>query len=220
MRKKWTKEEILIVKENFSSKNREWFNINLPLRTYNSIRMQAYKMGLSFDNFKWSDEKIKILKNRYELEGCSDSLAKDIGFTKRAIVHKASRLNIKYKFFKKSGKNNKCYLGYELISGTFWHQIRKSASQRNILFSISIEDAWNQFIKQNKKCSLTGESLFFPINSHKRNSGNISLDRIDAYKPYIKENIQWILKPLNRIKQNLNNEDFIYYCKLVADYNK
>lgn len=57
------------------------------------------------------------------------------------------------------GKYNKTWTGFEDISGKYWKSIKHGAKMRNLEFSITIENAWNKFIKQNQKCALTGVVL-------------------------------------------------------------
>ena len=75
-------------------------------------------------------------------------------------------------------------------------------------------------IQQNYKCSLSGVDLFFHKKGRKnRSTGTISLDRIDSSKGYIKGNVQWVHKTINKIKLKLSNSEFKYWCKLVAENN-
>lgn len=43
-----------------------------------------------------------------------------------------------------------------------------------------------------------------------------TIDRIDSAKGYVKGNIQWIDKDINRIKLNLTDTEFIEWCKIVT----
>jgi hypothetical protein len=45
-----------------------------------------------------------------------------------------------------------------------------------------------------------------------------SLDRIDSTKGYIKGNIQWVHKDVNKMKWNWNQSNFINWCKLITNY--
>lgn len=47
-----------------------------------------------------------------------------------------------------------------------------------------------------------------------------SLDRIDSYKDYTIDNVQWVNQKINFMKQSLTDEDFIKTCKEVAKYNE
>lgn len=95
------------------------------------------------------------------------------------------------------------------------------ARKRDIEITITIEDAWNKFLEQEGKCALTG----IDINLNRDCSRNwddhtASLDRIDNTKGYIKDNVQWLHKVVNKLKNTLTEEEFIKWCTLVADHNR
>lgn len=69
---------------------------------------------------------------------------------------------------------------------------------------------------QDYKCALSGVSICFSINS-KENTA--SPDRKDSSIGYIKGNIQWVHKEVNRMKGSLSDSDFIRWCKLIGDNN-
>lgn len=82
--------------------------------------------------------------------------------------------------------------GYEEITGTRWGSIKGWAKDRGIDFLITIEQAWELFIKQDRKCALTGDILVFAKNTIEalNNFTTASLDRIDSSKGYTLDNIQ------------------------------
>lgn len=114
-------------------------------------------------------------------------------------------------------KHEWCWQGHEEISGAYWSKLKKGAVEREIKFNITIEEAWNQFIKQEKKCTLTGEKLNF-IRNYKTNQINqtASLDRIDSSKDYTPDNIQWIHKDINRFKANFEESKLVELCRSVV----
>ena len=114
--------------------------------------------------------------------------------------------------------NHSGWKGCGEMSGLYWRTIIDGAKRRNIELNITIQDAWNKFISQNKKCALSGIDLFFKTDKLKKNTA--SLDRINSSKGYTIDNIQWVYKDLNIMKQDLSDEEFINWCKLVSDYNK
>jgi len=126
------------------------------------------------------------------------------------------------------GSNSPFFKGCGELSLDQFSSIRRSAkgggnaNRKTKEFTITIEDAWNQFIKQNKCCALTGLELSFN-GTHKENKRtetskrNASLDRIDSTKGYIVGNIQWVHKDINIMKNDLDMESFIYYCRLVNE---
>lgn len=81
--------------------------------------------------------------------------------------------------------------------------------------SITNEDLLNQYNKQNGICVYTGIELDI-INTLKHES-NASIDRRDSNLGYIVENIQWVYKPLNLMKNSFSEEEFIFVCKKVAN---
>lgn len=106
---------------------------------------------------------------------------------------------------------------FEEITVEYFNQTAKGSYRRLLEFSITIEDMWEQYIKQNRKCSLSGVEIYFK----KKNSDDqtASIDRIDPTLGYTKENIQWIHKHINKMKMDLHQDIFIQYCKLITEYN-
>lgn len=48
----------------------------------------------------------------------------------------------------------------------------------------------------------------------------ISLDRIDSNKGYIENNIQWVVKEINFMKNNLTEKEFFILCNSVSNFKK
>jgi hypothetical protein len=117
------------------------------------------------------------------------------------------------------GNKSSCWKGYEGLSGDYWYRLTKSAKERGIPVEITIKDAWEQFVKQNYKCALTGINLFFPKVVRLRN-GNASLDRIDSSKGYCLGNIWWIEKELNQLKNGYTVNELLHYAYLLVNYDK
>lgn len=112
-------------------------------------------------------------------------------------------------------KNRK---GYEEISGDMWAQIKKNATIKKNVFNIRIEEVWDLFIKQNKKCALSGMDLEFsgyPYNSVKTTA---ALDLINPELGYISNNIQWVHKDIVLIKKSMSNIQFVTLCSLISNY--
>lgn len=114
------------------------------------------------------------------------------------------------------------------ISGDFWysHVVRSAngyklnnRERKSKELSITIEEAWNLFLKQNRNCAFTGLTLFFP-SKWKDKSYTASLDRIDSNKGYILGNVQWVHKHINIMKNKFPSDYFIEMCKLIAKNNE
>ena len=117
--------------------------------------------------------------------------------------------------------NSKMWKGYEGLSSTFWSSILTGARRRNLEVDVSIEDAWKLFIKQNRKCALSGLDIVMEKSySTHHSTHTASLDRIDSSKGYTKDNIQWVHKRINLMKSNMSDTEFVETCKLVSSYNR
>jgi hypothetical protein len=127
------------------------------------------------------------------------------------------------KNFRKRGFKNPKWSGYEEISGSYWHAIKNGASSRNLELEITIQDIWYKFLEQDRKCALTGEeiTLVSSYASSKKDGEKqtASLDRIDSKKGYVKGNVQWVHKDINKIKMDLHSDYFIDLCRKVATYH-
>ncbi len=117
----------------------------------------------------------------------------------------------------KIGAANPNWKGYEKISTRYYRGIKIGAKNRNISFNISIKQMWDQYIKQDKKCVLSGILLTFPTTTVSFD-GNASLDRIDSSKGYEISNIQWIEKRLNKMKMDCSDEEFIKFCQIITNH--
>lgn len=110
---------------------------------------------------------------------------------------------------------------YKELSWTYFNNKIKDAEKRGYTFQITIEEAWNKFEEQNQLCALSGSSivLYKSYSNRRSKLQTASLDRIDSTKGYIKGNVQWVHKEINKMKQSLNEQTFINWCKLVAEQN-
>lgn len=120
-------------------------------------------------------------------------------------------------YIKNTGKNSSTYTGYEEIRGTWWRKIKVGAERRGHEWNLSMKDAWELFEKQNRKCILTGIPIYFG-RSGKNKEQTASIDRINNCKGYSIDNIQWVHKNINLMRNKLSIEEFQEMCKLVAKY--
>lgn len=134
-----------------------------------------------------------------------------------------------YNIAKESGKKvgfiKPTHEGIGNFTKTTYSYIKNCAARRNIFWSeeLTIEYLWKLLQKQEFKCIYTG----LPIQlTEKRKMSNVdfsdmtaSLDRIDSSKEYTKDNIQWVHKNINFMKNNFTEEEFLNLCKLVYLYD-
>lgn len=133
---------------------------------------------------------------------------------KRALLENTSR----QKFLKTehSGIGN-------FTKTTYWY-IRNCAKRRDISWSeeLTIGYLYDLLLKQNKKCALTGLDIDL---TESRNQSNVdfklmtaSLDRIDSSKGYEPNNVQWVHKHINKMKNNFRQDYFIEMCNLIISH--
>lgn len=95
---------------------------------------------------------------------------------------------------------------------------------KTLEFSITLEDILSKLEEQNGKCALSGTDLTYIAYGkkgeiHYLNEDNMSIDRIDSNKGYIKENIQLVTARINRIKSDLGNVEFELFCKATLTWH-
>jgi hypothetical protein len=153
-------------------------------------------------------------------------IADEIGSYQMKIVRILNRNNIQMREndFVNNGKcreNNPAWKGYKSISGALFANIKRAADSRQLIFEIDMEFLDNLFKKQNGKCALSGIEITLPRSDEHRTTGECtaSLDRIDSNIGYTKENVQWVHKRINIMKQNLQEDEFLYLCKLITENN-
>ena len=149
-----------------------------------------------------SESEKSFIKDNYVKNG-AEYCAKYLNTTIHCIYHAAQKLKIKK-------NNNK--LNHPHISGVIWSNLISNSKNRNLVLEITPDDIYEQFIKQNKKCALTGIDL---IMSFDMKSSTISVDRIDSKLGYIKSNIQIVHKLINQCKMDHSDEMFYNLCKKV-----
>jgi hypothetical protein len=93
---------------------------------------------------------------------------------------------------------------------------------RELEFAITLEYAWGLFLKQDRKCALSGVEISVRSSASRkiRQRQTASLDRIDSSKGYIEGNVQWVHKDINGMKNNLSDCQFIAWCKKIAEFSK
>lgn len=130
------------------------------------------------------------------------------------------------RFCRRRSVSKKLWKGRGEISGHQWNAIVNGARHRNkeLEFDITIEYIWDLFLKQNRKCAISGMSLNFKELYADFVKGNFkkitaSLDRIDSDKGYVKGNVQWVHKHIQKMKWDHDQNYFIELCSIVAKHN-
>ena len=169
---------------------------------------------------------------RYKKESCLTILKEDGKIDRyAAVVCKCSCGNIIRckKTLVKSGRKKSCgciqkeaeYVS-KYIMRMYWTAFLLNAKSRNIKVKINPEYLDQLLIKQNFKCQLSGLEISLPKTSDEfliERLWTASIDRIDSSKEYTKNNIQFVHKDINKMKMALDQDQFIKYCKCIADLN-
>ncbi len=225
-RKKWSKKEILFIKEYYNYLTNKELSLMLKVDK-NKIIRKASKLGIikprAYDLINQTFGQLIVQKrfgkNKYGkiLWLCKCNCGKYSTPTSGSLLSGTRSCGC-LKPDQKFGKNNPHWKGFGDICGGTWSRIKRGSELRKIEFNITIEETWNLFLKQDKKCALTKLPLKFASNSN-ASDGTASLDRIDSSKGYTIDNIQWVHKDINQIKWNLSQDYFIELCKLIAQNN-
>lgn len=141
-------------------------------------------------------------------------------------THRSFRCRNCHKFMQPggvTGSNHPNWQGYGELSGSYICGLKEGARKRNISFEITIEQAWEQFTKQNGRCNLTGLPIAFSSwdrTKGSRHKQTASLDRINSNEGYVLGNIQWVHKDINRMKSDFGENYFFELCQLVIENQK
>lgn len=117
------------------------------------------------------------------------------------------------------GEASSHWKGYGDISSSYFNIIKKRAESKNFSININIEYIWDLFLKQNKKCAISGIELNFQSKTSEFD-GTASLDRIHSNKGYIVGNCQWVHKDVNYLKNNMSDKQLVDWCCKIADYQR
>lgn len=105
------------------------------------------------------------------------------------------------------GSGNPSWKGLGEIGAKVLSRAKNGAKLRNIEFNLTLEELDEKWKQQKQICALTG--IFIDLKE-------ASIDRIDSNGIYEYNNIQWVHKDVNLMKNHLNQEYFVQMCKLVS----
>ncbi|MFA5135249.1 MAG: hypothetical protein WC505_05725 [Patescibacteria group bacterium] len=117
---------------------------------------------------------------------------------------------------RQAGADSYLWKGCGEISARAWRGYTTNAKTRNIQVDLSLQEAWDIFVIQNRICPLSGEKLQFSDRTNHGTEITASLDRKNSALGYTKENSWWVHKKVNEMKWDLELDYFLYLCRLVA----
>jgi hypothetical protein len=106
--------------------------------------------------------------------------------------------------------------GFGDVHGKFMYVLNRIAKLRNLELNVAIEYIDGLLKLQNYKCAISGMDIKL-VTENSKYECTASLDRIDSSKGYVIDNVQWVHKHINKMKQDFNQDLFIELCKKVAN---
>lgn len=118
------------------------------------------------------------------------------------------------------GPQSDRYQGTPHISKSYWGSLCRSARDRGLKFSITIQEAEKIFLDQNGMCALSGIFLVPHTGRGSSKKWTASLDRKNSFDGYTTDNVQWVHKDINRMKWHYDQDYFIELCEAVSSHAK
>lgn len=196
----------------------------VPILCFELHKYNKCKQCLGKDTHKYKNGDIKgdltVLGYRSTPFGKKIKVQCSCGYVylvNRGTLNEINKCRNCYLQYTKVGKDHGSYQGVEFISQTYFTSIKRSAEKRKLECSITIEFLNELLIKQKHKCQLSG----LPIKiGNARSETTASLDRIDSDLGYTEGNIQWVHKDINKMKLDLDQNEFFTFCELITNKRK
>lgn len=115
----------------------------------------------------------------------------------------------------KTSQNN----SLEYVLKARLNDARQRSKRHNLYFELNYEDLLTLWNKQNGLCALSGIPMTHDIYNG-RVPTNISIDKIDPSKGYIKNNIQLVCSSVNMMKGTLTVEQLLQFCYAIINTQK
>lgn len=104
---------------------------------------------------------------------------------------------------------------------SYLRNARNRALRRSMEFDITMEEISELYESQDGLCALSALPIGFFDSGDNNKSKSLrghtaSLDRIDSTIGYIADNVQWVHRDINAMKNLLDQELFVHLCHCVA----
>jgi len=99
----------------------------------------------------------------------------------------------------------------------YWREIYLGALERGLAVLISPKEAYALLERQGFKCALSGVPIQLPKDI--KDTQTASLDRINSAVDYCMDNLQWVHRDVNYMKNVFSTSHFVNFCRLVAVAN-
>ena len=74
--------------------------------------------------------------------------------------------------------------------------------------------------EQEYRCAISGVELTCILQKGTKSPTNVSIDRIEAGGPYIRENVQLVCNAVNKWRGDTPLSEFIWWCKQITEYQE
>lgn len=154
---------------------------------------------------------------------CKCECGKNKTYSSSHLTRKESPVKSCGCLIKRSGSDSPYWKGHGEISKSWWnnHVVRSAegsnsskSTRRPLELTLTIEQAWELFLEQDRKCALSGIPLAVSPTAIYNTA---SVDRIDSGKGYTLDNVQWVHKDVNKMKNVYSQKYFIDMCKKIAN---
>lgn len=112
------------------------------------------------------------------------------------------------KVVRKSSENLEGCL-YQMFQNT-----RTRSKKKKLLFDIDLEFLKYLYNKQNGKCALSGIEMTYYFG-YGRSPKNVSIDKINPSKGYVKTNVRLVCSHVNMMKSYLTDSELVEFCKAI-----
>jgi len=100
-----------------------------------------------------------------------------------------------------------------------WHGIKDRARASGYVIDFGWEVLKEIWENQNGICALSGIEMTYEMFNGRVHT-NVSVDKIDCYKQYSKNNIQLVCMAANQMKSDMPFDKLIWFCKNIIKYNE
>lgn len=100
------------------------------------------------------------------------------------------------------------------ISSILNHAVQRKT---RLGFDIDLIYLMRLYDDQNGKCAISGVEMTYKAGSGRVNT-NISIDRIDSSKGYLRGNVQFVCDVVNRMKQDMDQKEMYGWCEKILRF--
>lgn len=122
----------------------------------------------------------------------------------------------KIKQYHKRRLQNRGDQGLERLLTERYSGLKLRAVKRGLIVDFDRSYLKELWIKQKGVCAISGVEMSATVFNG-RTFTNLSVDRIDSTKGYLKNNVQLVCMAVNQMKSDLTNEELLFFCKKIVE---